>query len=145
MVRFERVMIGDIKGYCKLKSTEHCFIGYNRDADPKGYEDIKAELMRAPYVRITDIAVDGSGFLCIEPKGRALVDVRSMDDVERWFECRVRGEVVLPKMDDEAELMVEMGKRLCRKGGYNRILKGMVILNSLRVGEFNDDFLFERQ
>lgn len=137
-------MLGDIKGYCKLKSIEHCFIGYNCNADPNVYEDIKAELMRAPYVRIVDIAVDGSGFLLLEPKGRALVDVRSMDDVEKWFECRVRCEVVLPKTDDEVELMVEMGKRLCRKGGYNRILNGMVILNSLRVGEFNDDFLFER-
>jgi hypothetical protein len=68
-----------------------------------------------------------------------------MDDVEMWFECRVRGDVVLPKTDDGMQLMVEMGKRLCRKGGYNRILKGMVILNSLRVGEFNDDFLFKRQ
>ena len=138
-------MLGDIKGYCKLKSTEHCFIGYDCNVDPNVYEDIKADLMRAPYVRIVDIAVDGSGFLLLEPKGRALVDVRSMDDIERWFECRVRGEVVLPKTDDEVQLMVEMGKRLCRNGGYNRILKGMVILNSLMKEEFDDNFLFERQ
>lgn len=138
-------MVGEIIGYCQLKSTEHCFVGYDRMSDPKGYDQIIEGLRKAIYVPIIDIGNDGNSLLCIEPGGRALVDVRSMDDVASWFQCRERGDVVLPVTDNELELMGQMAKRLARKGDYNRILKGMVILNSLRKGEFNDDFLFDKQ
>ena len=138
-------MIGDVKGYCQLKSTKHCFIGYSKEHDPDGYNDIEQGLIKALYIPVVDIGTDGNSLLCIEPGGRALVDVCSMADVACWFQCRERGDVVLPVCDDELELLAEMSRRIARKGGYNHLLKGMVILNSLRKGEFNDDFLFAKQ
>ena len=39
----------------------------------------------------------------------------------------------------------EVSKRMFRKGGYNDIVKKMVIAASLNRGEFNDVFLFQKQ
>ena len=135
-------MFGEVVGYCKLKSTEHCFIGYNKEEDPEGYKDIEEGLLKALFIPVIDIGLDSNSLLCVEPKGRAIVDVRSLDDVASWFECREIGDVLLPKSDNEVVLMGQMVMRIGRKGGYNRLLKNMVILNSLRKGEFDDRFLF---
>ena len=107
-------MIGDAKGYCLLKSLEHCFIGYDEELDPAGFR-------------------------------RALVDVRSMDDVYRHFLCDEYGGVLLPCGLSTGEKMIQSMLRLTRKGGYNELLRKMVIVTSLHKGEFNDDFLFAKQ
>ena len=137
-------MIGDAKGYCLLKSLEHCFIGYDEELDPAGFREIKESLVARP-LRIVDIAVDNSGFLVLEPNGRALVDVRSMDDVYRHFLCDEYGGVLLPCGLSAEEKMIQSMRRLTRKGGYNELLRKMVIATSLHSGEFNDDFLFAKQ
>lgn len=137
-------MIGDIKGYCLLKSTEHCAIGYNEKSDPVGYREIRKSLIGSP-LRIVDIAVDNSGFLVLEPNGRALVDVRSMDDVDRHFLCDDFGGVLLPCGLSTKEKMIQSMRRMNRKGGYNHMLRMMVIAASLQKGDFNDDFLFTKQ
>lgn len=137
-------MIGDNKGYCLLKSTEHCFIGYNETFDPAGYREIKESLVGRP-LRIVDVAVDNSGFLVLAPNGRALVDVRSMDDVDRHFLCDEFAGVLLPCGLSPQEKMMESMRRMNRKGGYNDLLRKMVIAASLQKNEFNDNFLFAKQ
>lgn len=137
-------MIGEVKGYCLLKSTEHCFIGYNEKFDPAGYREIEESLVGRP-LRIVDVAVDNSGFLVLAPNGRALVDVRSMDDVDRHFLCDEFADVLLPCGLSPQEKMMESMRRMNRKGGYNELLRKMVIAASLQKKEFNDDFLFAKQ
>ena len=137
-------MIGEVKGYCLLKSTEHCFIGYNEKSDPAGYREIKESLVGRP-LRIVDVAVDNSGFLVLAPNGRALVDVRSMDDVDRHFLCDELADVLIPCGLSPQEKMMESMRRMNRKGGYNELLRKMVIVASLQKKEFNDDFLFAKQ
>lgn len=137
-------MIGDIKGYCLLKSIDRCFIGYREAENPVVYSEIKMSLTRYP-LRIVDVAVDDSGFLVLEPGGRALVDVRSMDDVDRYFLCDEFGGVLLPRGLSTKEKIVQSMRRLNRKGGYNDLLRKMVIAASLQKNEFNDDFLFAKQ
>lgn len=137
-------MIGDIKGYCLLKSTDRCFIGYREAENPVVYSEIKMSLTRYP-LRIVDVAVDDSGFLVLEPGGRALVDVRSMDDVDRYFLCDEFGGVLLPRGLLTEEKIVQSMRRMNRKGGYNDLLRKMVIAASLQKNEFNDDFLFAKQ
>lgn len=137
-------MIGEVKGYCLLKSTEHCFIGYSETFDPAGYREIKESLVGRP-LRIVDVAVDNSGFLVLAPNGRALVDVRSMDDVDRHFLCDELFGVLLPCGLSPQEKKVQYIRRIIRKGGYNDLLRKMVIVASLQKKEFNDEFLFAKQ
>lgn len=139
-----KTMLGDIKGYCLLKSTEHCFIGYDEKFDPVGYREIKESLVGRP-IRIVDVAVDNSGFLVLAPNGRALVDVRSMDDVDHYFFCDEFAGVFLPCGLSNQEKMVQYIRRMYRKGGYNDLLRKMVIAASLHKNEFNDNFLFAKQ
>jgi hypothetical protein len=137
-------MIGEVKWYCLLKKTEQCFIGYNETFDPKGYHEIKKSLVGVP-LRIVDVAVDNSGFLVLDSLGRALVDVRSMDDVDRYFLCDEFGGVLIPTGLSTEEKIIQSTRRLGRKGGYNETLRKMVIAASLCKREFNDDFLFSKQ
>ena len=61
-------MIGDIKGYCVLRSTDHVM----------GYAGDLKELQFPHCLRIIDIAVNNSGFLVLNPQGTALADVRDI-------------------------------------------------------------------
>lgn len=137
-------MIGELKGYCLLESLDNVFIGYDKDLNPDTYEDIKKRVSESP-MRIMDIGVDNSGFLCLEPLARCLVDVRSMDSVRSHFFCESHGDVLLPPGLDMIHKMTEFAKRMTRKGGYGDIVRKMVIFNSLRVGKFDDEFLFSKE
>ena len=88
----------------------------------RGYRGNLAELLGVPLV-IIDVAVDKSGFLILNKQQT----------------------VVLPPNLSLEQKLVESGKRITRKGGYNKILTNMVIAGSLAKGVFNDDFLFELQ
>lgn len=137
-------MVGEIKGYCLLKSIDNVFIGMNKAWYPKEYAEIEQLLLTNP-VRIIDIGVDNSGFLVLEPKARCICDVRNMDDVQSHFLCDQVGDVLIPPGLSELDKMLEMNKRTMRKGGYNDILRRMVVINSLRKNKFDDDFLFAKQ
>lgn len=135
-------MIGGIKGYCILKSLDNVIIGYNKNLDPKGYKEIEEDLMNVPFLRVVDVAVDKSGLLVLAPKGNAICDVRDMNSVKVWVEMEVFNGVVLPPGLTTEQKVIESTKRLTRKGGYNKIIRQMVVAASLHKGEFNDDFLF---
>lgn len=136
--------IGTIKGFCQLKSLDYVFIGYDKSSDPEGYAKIEKSILDAPFLRIIDIAVDRSSFLVLPPEGNALIDIRDMNSVRSWFECTDLGVVLLPPGLDAAKQFLEAGIRLSRKGGYNPVIRNMVIINSLRKGEFDDRFLFAK-
>lgn len=127
-------MIGDIKGYCTLKSINTV----------TGYAFNPEELLKAPFLRIFDIAVNNDGFMVLNPQGTALAVV-DMPDVDRYFLCDDVAGVLIPKGLYFMQQLVEVAKRQSRKGGYNEIIRRMVIGASLHAGKFNDDFLFELQ
>jgi hypothetical protein len=133
------------KGYCQLKSIEHCFIGYDKNIDPDGYKLVENYLKRALFLPIHDLAVNNSGFLIlvsVENVPPCLVDVRDMSDVARYFLCEeVCGVICPPNLTELQKIGFRMS-RLTRKGGYNNLIRNMVIVASLHKGEFNDDFLF---
>lgn len=137
-------MIGDIKGFVSIKSLDNSLIGYDEQLNPKIYQEIKDAVLKALALPIIDIAVNNSGFLVVEPGGRAIVDV-NMKDVNSWFECSAVGEILLPPNLNFIETINEFAKRMTRKGGYSNIVRNMVIASSLHYGKFNDDFLFIKQ
>lgn len=128
-------MIGDIKGYCILKST-NTIMGYAGDPE---------ELIKGvPFLRIIDIAVDNSGFMVLNPQGNALAVV-DMPDIDRYFLCDEMAGVLIPPDLNFGQQLIEAHRRSSRKGGYNEIIRRMVIVASLHAGKFCDDFLFELQ
>lgn len=120
-----------IKGFCILKSTQTV----------RGYAGDVADLLNTPLV-IFDVAVNGDGFLVFNKQMTALADVR-MPDVDRHFLCEIVCGVVIPPNLPLEQKMAEVAKRQLRKGGYNNIIKNMVIAGSLAKGKFDDRFLFE--
>ena len=121
----------NIKGFCMLKSTQTV----------RGYAGNAAELLGTPLA-IFDVAVNGDGFLVFNKEMTALADVR-MPDVDLYFLCEIVNGVVIPPNLSFEQKMAEVAKRIGRKGGYNNIIKNMVIAGSLAKGKFDDRFLFD--
>ena len=122
----------EIQGYCMLKSTNTV----------TGYAGEIADLLPPNYLRILDIAVDGSGFLVLNGKGSALAMVEK-SDVNMYFLCNVYCGVICPPNMNLFEKMAFAQSRMERKGGYNNIVASVVIAASLTRGEFTDSFLFQ--
>lgn len=122
----------EIQGYCMLKSTNTV----------RGYAGQMSELLKPNYLRILDIAVDGSGFLVLNSTGSALAMVEK-SDVDMYFLCNVYCGVVCPPNMNLFEKMAFAQSRMVRKGGYNNIVASVVIAASLTKGEFTDSFLFQ--
>jgi len=108
-----------------------------------GMSAIPMERFNGKICRVFEFASDG-GVLVIDSQctGIATFD---KEDVLRKFECTSQGDVLMPKDLNEMEQILYMGKVMMRKGGYNELLKNMVIASSLSKGEFYDDFLFQNQ
>lgn len=68
-------------------------------------------------------------------------------DIKTMFKCREVNGILVPHFEGIYSMFhsEEVFKRMFRKGGYNEIVKKMVIAASLHRGEFNDDFLFQKQ
>ena len=133
-------MLGDVKGYCTIKSYDDVFIGVSEDDYPELYADIKKSIC-AP-MRIIDIAVDKSGFLCLEPKGRCLIDVRSMASVDKYFFCNELNNIIIPDCGENvARQMYECTLRMMRVPNYDIFTKAAVITKSLLEGKFCDSWL----
>lgn len=125
-------MIGDIQGYCVLRSTEHV----------RGYAGDLKEIAWPHCLRIIDIAVDNSGFLVLNPAGTALADVYDMNDVYAHFLCEeFAGVLTPPGLSIIDKMMYAYG----RIPYYTEENRRLVIISSLSMGKLNDEFLFKNQ
>lgn len=82
------------------------------------------------------------GVLVIDFNGRGMASF-DKEDVYRKFECQMMADVICPPKLNTIDKLLYCSKVHARKGGYNHILKDMVIQASLFKGEFHDDFLFQ--
>lgn len=121
------------KGYCLIKNNPTTL-------NPKP-KDIQ-QFVNVP-LRIIDAGVDNS-YLVVNPKGDEVVMVDSQD-VVRVFTCNFIGDVPIPQEMDYIQGLLYYQKLQSRKGGFNEILRRMLIASSLRSGKFNDTFLFQNQ
>ena len=121
----------DTVGYCTIK----------KDATTGKGTDIKTFL--GADVRVMEFARDG-GVLVVNCKatGMAMFD---KEDVVRKFECGTYGEYITPPNLNPLEQMAYMTKLITRKGGFNNLVRSMVIQASLHKGKFTDDFLFQKE
>jgi len=84
------------------------------------------------------------GVLCLNPQSSALA-MFDKADVYRSFECGYLNGIVTPPNLEMMEQMMYVMKAQQRKGGYNEILRFMVIEASLMEGKFHDSFLWAMQ
>lgn len=137
--------LSNIKGYLMLKSLGDVFIGINEEYDYEHYQKVKRDLLKFP-IRIIDIGVGDSGYLCVSPDASCLVDVRNKSTIRNIFFCDEEGDILIPPgIDDTVKRMAEFAKRSTRPGGYDRTIRNMVIAASLCKGEFYDGFLFRNE
>ena len=86
----------------------------------------------------------GDCVLVLNPQGTAVASF-DKEDVQRSFKCGFFAEVITPPNLSPLEQITYVTKAQNRKGGYNNLLRNMVIAASLSRGEFSDGFLWEKQ
>lgn len=121
----------EVTGYCTISRTA-----------TTGRGD-KLETFIGKDCRVMEFASDG-GVLVVNSEATALASF-DKKDVYRKFECKVNGDVICPSDSDLVAQIVYVGKVHMRKGGYNKLLRNMVIQASLMKGKFTDDFLFQKE
>jgi len=121
----------EVVGYCTIKKTATSGAGTEIDS------------FLGQDVRVMEFARDG-GALVVNNKATAMA-MFDKQDIYRSFECSMCGEVICPPKMSLVEQTLYVGKVMLRKGGYNNILKNMVIQASLMKGKLYDDFLFQME
>ena len=94
-------------------------------------------------VRILDIN-DRNDVLVINAKATGIASFDACD-VNKFFKCSECGQVITEPNLNELEKMAYMSKVMTRKGGYNEIVKCLVVAASLHRGEFCDSVLWAKQ
>ena len=94
-------------------------------------------------VRVMEFDREG-GALVVNSKATGLAHF-DKEHIYRKFECGVQGDVLTPPRLNVVEQMMYVGKVMTRKGGYNGLLRQMVVQASLMKGKFDDRFLFAVQ
>ncbi len=82
--------------------------------------------------------------LVVNPQGSALA-MFDKEDIYTRFKCGYVNGVVTPPDLEMMEQMAYVFQVQNRKGGYNTLLKNMVIQASLMKGKFHDSFLWAKQ
>ncbi len=122
----------DIQGYCLINKNAKNFISYLP----------LSEFINGP-VRVMEFCVDG-GVMVINAEATGLATFDKCD-VVRSFKCGSFGEVVTPPGMNALEKMTYAMKANSRKGGYNYIVRQMVVASSLHKGEFSDSLIWQKQ
>lgn len=84
------------------------------------------------------------GVLCLNPQGTALA-MFDKEDVYRSMKCGYSNGIVTPPNLEMLDQMMYVAKAQQRKGGYNGLVRNMVIEASLMKGKFHDSFLWAMQ
>ncbi len=87
---------------------------------------------------------DDGCVLVLNPQGTALA-MFDKEDCYRSFKCGYSNGVVTPPHLANLDQMMYVLKSQQRKGGYNWLVRNMVIESSLMKGEFHDNFLWQMQ
>lgn len=118
----------DIVGYCTIKSNATTGIG------------VDLQSFIGKDCRVMEFDSEG-GVLALNREATAMA-MFNKADIQRSFKCAVLGDVLTPPGLHFIEQTIYANKVLMRKGGYNNLLKNMVIVASLSREVLTDDFLF---
>lgn len=117
-----------VVGYCTIDrnaKTDHC---------------THPEKFLGRDVRVLEFDKWG-GVLVISADATAM-GMFDKEDIYRKFECSVNGIYIFPPNLNLMEEMLYTGLYMQRRGGYNDLVRNMIIQMSLARGKFTDDFLW---
>ncbi len=122
----------DVVGYATIKDKPTTYTGH-----------LPVEAFTKQPVRVMEFTDDGS-VLVMSPNADGL-GMFDACDVHRKFECIVNGEFIIAPGTSFTSQMVYMAKVMARTGGYNQLLRQMIITASLHKGTFTDNLLWAAQ
>lgn len=109
----------------------------------QGISAVPMERFQGKPCRVYEFARDG-GVMVMDPEATGLASF-DKEHVAASFRCTMNGMVVCPPDIHTLDQMVYVGRCLARKGGYNDLLRKMVVAASLHRGTFTDGFLWQLQ
>lgn len=103
----------------------------------------KPENYAGKTLRLLEYGVDS----CVLVINSEATELASFDkeDIQAQFKCGEYQNVLTPPDLNFQEQMIYANKVYARKGGYNDLLRNMVVAASLAKGEFTDTFLWQNQ
>ena len=123
----------EVAGYCVVKNTADFSMAMPDD---------KSQWVNKP-LRALEINEEARSVLVVSPCGAGIA-MFDMDSLKSYFHSVEIGGVLLPKNLDMMERTMYHGLVISRNGGYNHLLKQMVIMQSLHKGEFDDSVLWAK-
>ena len=125
-------MINQIVGFARIKKEAPSCTGEKNPSEFTGQN-----------CAVMEFGIDDC-VLVLNPKSTALAMI-DKEDVVASFKCGYINGVVTPPNLNIIEQMDYVIKAQMRKGGYNHIIREMVIAASLHKKQFNDRFIWELQ
>lgn len=122
------------KGFCTISP---------KATTGKGIQDDMLPTFLGQICQVEEFDREG-GVLCLNKNNSAL-GMFDKEDVLNSFECDMQFGVILPPNLNTFEQMAYYVKLTTRLGGYDNMLKSMVIVGSLHKGVYTDGFLFSKQ
>jgi hypothetical protein len=122
----------EIQGYAQISNNATSGIGA---VDPKLFTDDE-------YCRVIEFVNDGA-VLVIDREANGLMTFEK-EDVVSSFRCSVAADVICPPDLNLMDLTLYMHKCHNRIGGYDYKLRAMIVIYSLRKGEFDDSILWSK-
>jgi len=122
----------DIVGFCTIKKDAKCNFALLKPKDWQGKD-----------CAVFEFNPEGD-VLALHPSGEA-IGMFEKDEILRSFKCGLFGKYIVPPGLNFYEQSAYVAKLMQRKGGYDTLLKNMVIEASLAKGKFCDSFLWQKQ
>ena len=123
-------MTGEVQGYVILKEDCPSFISPGKISS---YQ---------PYCRALEINEHGALLIANDALSVGTVDA---EDIRRSVRLEIFNGVACPPDLDTVAKMAYALKATSRKGGYNDLVRQMIIMASLHKGEFCDSLLWQKQ
>lgn len=123
----------DIEGFAFINPNATTIMGTEEESTFKGL-----------IVRVIEFSEHDGSALCINSKGSSLAMI-DKKDLLMSFRCEVFNGVICKPGLDTLEKLAYAGKVMSRKGGYDEVVRDLVIVSSLHKGGVCDSFLFAKQ
>lgn len=125
--------MNQIVGYAAIKEDANTIVSVDSNS------------FKAQTVRVLEFCRFDDSILCVNREATALATIEG-EDILSSFKCtEISNDMIGPPDMDTIESFMYLTKCYNRKGGYEPLLKQMVIGASIHSGEFNDKFLWSKQ
>ena len=113
----------ELQGYALVKKDANCSYGMG-----------PASIWQGNIVRVVEFNDSSESVLVTSRDGNAMC-MFDFKDLKTSFKCQDYFNVLIPVVKGEANKVFEAMKRQQRKGGYDQIVRQMVIQASIHSGE----------